>query len=382
LRSCFSLWPVSELALENASANLSWARFAVGLCLTSTLFLLNACSEKQDYMRLSGPTMGTSYSVLYVVDDNHPFDNKKKSAALKEQIDVLLENIEQTMSTYRADSELSMINQAPAGTWLPISEALYQVLEKAQAIAQLSQGAFDITVAPLVNQWGFGPDFLLDKRPSEAQINQTLKDNIGYQFLQLNSERSQLKKHKPLTLDLSAIAKGYAVDRVAQHLLDKGINSFLVEIGGELKASGKKSNAKPWRVAIEQPIFDTLAKKREIASVVDLKSLAIASSGDYRNFFKDNGKIYSHTINPLTGSPVEHLLSSVTVLHTHAMDADALATAFMVMGPEKSLDYAEQHKLPILLLVRESGLPSNDKTEIKTKRLISSSMKPFLSHVD
>ena len=345
--------------------------FCLGVLFTITL---NACSPKIstiEQQRIAGTTMGTSYSIQFYFSES-----KERAKAQKELLDIKraaeqrLEAIEQSMSTYRQSSELSRLNEARTGDWIVVSHELMFVLHAAQKVSELSQGGFDISVGPLVNLWGFGPDYSLRKKPKQADISAVLEQGIGYRFLELDQEKLRVKKLKPLYLDLSAIAKGYAVDSLASLLDEYGVENYLVEIGGELKASGTKPNKQVWRIAVEKPILDVLASQREIENIMPLDNIAIASSGDYRNFFKDEGIVYSHTINPKTGLPVTHGLASVTVLHSSCMQADALATAFMVMGPEKSLQLANELALPVLFIVREG--------EAYTQRL-SSRMKTFLN---
>jgi len=285
--------------------------------------------------------MGTTYAVKLFADD-------VEIAALQSNIDALLERINGQMSTWRSDSELSRFNSSRDLNWFPVSAETAYVVEAAATISVLSEGAFDITVGPVVNLWGFGPDPGDAGLPSQQVIEETM-ERVGYRQLSVRSSPSALRKqHADMYVDLSAIAKGFAVDAIAR-LLDEGrIQSYLVEIGGELRTRGSKGDGSDWKVAIEQP----LAGERSVQSIVALRDRAIATSGDYRNYVEQDGKRYSHTINPRTGHPIAHGLASVSVIADSAMVADGLATAIMVMGPEEGYRLALREELAVQLIVR------------------------------
>lgn len=323
---------------------------AINAVLFLFIFLVPAaCSDRsQQVQKVAGDTMGTKYSIQYFFNYSSPDARDIKKAA-----DILLDDIENKMSTYRSESELSRLNRAAIDKPIQLSSELYLVIQRAQEISVLSEGAFDVTVGPLVNLWGFGPDIQAQDLPSEQQIQQILREQVGYQYLSLDVAKSSITKQKATYIDLSAIAKGYAVDRLAELMLSYGINNFLVEIGGELRASGSKAKGQPWRVAIEKPVLGLSGEHNVLEQVIDLNNMSIATSGDYRNFFKIDEQLYSHTLNPKTGKPVTHHLASVSVLHPSAMQADALATAFNVMGADKTIAYAEQHQLAVFLVLRE-----------------------------
>jgi len=287
--------------------------------------------------------MGTSFSI--------------KASHIPEQISVddlqqlilmRLQAINQRMSTYLKDSELSLLNTLSSTEPKIISAELYTVLDAAQKISQLSAGAFDITVGPLVNLWGFGPDMMLYQAPKPEAIVQLLAQS-GYAKLQLNKQDLTVTKTlASLSMDLSALAKGYAVDEVARLLEEQGIKDYLVEIGGELRLKGKNLQGKKWRIAIEKPTIN----KRELDKVVAITDIAMATSGDYRNFFEQDGQRFSHTIDPRTGYPITHKLASVTVLTETCMLADAWATALMVLGPEAAYKIAEQQQLAVFFIIK------------------------------
>ncbi|WP_290699304.1 FAD:protein FMN transferase [Amphritea sp.] len=316
-------------------------RPAALLLAASFLFLaaLTGCSKQPQIVSHQGPTMGTSFSVKWVSVDS------ETDKALPAEINRLLVEINNSMSTYQKDSELSRINQMPVGEAVILSEGLNEVLHQALEISHSSAGAFDVTVGPLVNLWGFGPDGRVIRAPEEKEIQQ-LKERVGYRYLQLDG--NQLIRQRDLYIDLSAIAKGYAVDQVAKLLEAAGISVYLAEIGGELRARGNKPDGNHWKVAIEAPVVGD----RKIQRIIAVKDIGIATSGDYRNYFEEDGIRFSHTIDPSTGQPIKHKLASVTVLADDCATADALATAMMVLGPDKAEAYAEQQGVEALMIVK------------------------------
>ncbi|HBA66090.1 MAG TPA: FAD:protein FMN transferase ApbE [Methylococcaceae bacterium] len=312
------------------------------------VFLLVGCDDQGAKkavfaFEMTGQTMGTSFSIkASVLPDGVEAD--QLNADVKE----LLELVNDQMSTYRPQSELSLINNSDSVEWQSVSEALYGVLAEARRISDLSEGAFDITVGPLVNLWGFGPDPLSFQAPSNESILLAMQ-RIGYRHLKLRTEPLSVKKNLPdLYLDLSAIAKGYGVDQVGLLFEKQGINDYLVEIGGELRLRGRKPDGNAWRIAIEKPT----SEQRMIQKIVSITDISVATSGDYRNFFEAEGVRFSHTIDPRTGRSINHNLASVTVLSETAMEADAWATAFMVLGAEEGLRLAEQQHIPVLFIIK------------------------------
>jgi thiamine biosynthesis lipoprotein len=269
-------------------------------------------------------------------------------AALYERISAELASVNERMSTYQADSELSRFNVAETTDWFPVSAELVRLTDTALAVSTLTNGAFDVTVGPLVNLWGFGPEVKADQLPSQAEID-AARARVGWDLLHTRVEPPALRKDRTdLYVDLSAIAKGYGVDRMAAVLEDVGITDYLVEIGGELRGRGRNAEGEPWRIAIERPD----AGRRAVLRVVALTDRAMATSGDYRNFFELNGKRYSHTIDPATGRPVDHQLASVTVLAERCAEADAWATALLVLGPARGMTVANERGLIALFVER------------------------------
>lgn len=322
------------------------------MILAGFLILLvgvSGCGQSTaEHFAVSGPTMGTTYhiKIAQTLDD-------AVARQLKSNIDQLLVDVNQHLSTYQADSELSKFNQSQSLEPVAVSKGLYRVVTAAQSISAATGGAFDVTVGPLVNLWGFGPEFKPDQVPTESDIA-AAKARIGYRNITRLSDPDRIQKAIPeLYIDLSAIAKGYGVDQVAELIESKGYKNYLVEIGGEVRCQGKNSSGQAWQVAIEKP----LAGERRVQKIVPIVNMAVATSGNYRNFFELDGVHYAHTIDPATGWPVSHDLASVTVLHQSSMISDGWATAFMVLGAEKGYDLAVEENLAVLFLRRtENGI--------------------------
>ena len=254
------------------------------------------------------------------------------------------------MSTYIVDSEISKFNKMSTTKWFPISKDLLEVVKTAMQISVSTGGTFDISVSSLVDLWGFGPD-IKNEIPNEKKI-QEAKRHIGSSLLEIQDSPPALrKKDSQLRLDVSAIAKGFAVDKISQYLSAQGLQDHLVEIGGEIRVHGFNNMGKKWRIAVEAPDL----KRKTNYNILELTNQAIATSGDYRNFYVDNGRRFSHIIDPTTGEPVIHNLASVTVLHNSTMMADAFATALMVMGEKRGKLFSKEQGLSVYMLIREQG---------------------------
>ncbi|WP_255855834.1 FAD:protein FMN transferase [Marinobacterium rhizophilum] len=295
-------------------------------------------------LSVSGATMGTTYTVKWVSSE------PDSVAHIGPRLEQSLLAVNQAMSTYIEDSELSRFNQAGAGFGTEVSAGLFEVLQLAQSISESTQGAFDVTVGPLVNLWGFGPDGRVTHAPEQAQID-AARQRVGYQRLQLEAQTLRVTKEVDLYVDLSAIAKGYGVDELARVMEHEGIESYLVEIGGELRARGLKPDGNGWRIAIESPV-DT---GREVQRVITLHETGVATSGDYRNYFQEGGVRFSHTLDPLTGRPIRHQLASVTVLSPTCAEADGLATALTVMGDERGYQYAVDNQIAAFFIIKSEA---------------------------
>ncbi len=306
------------------------------------VFLLTGCAGEIVPAQLTGATMGTTWHVSYMAPPKGPSADQ-----LQKGIEEQLERVNSSMSTYRSDSEISRFNAGAPLAWFRSSEDFFQVLTAALEVGGKSEGAYDVTVAPLVNLWGFGPDGIIDKPPREALIEEA-RARVGQHQLSLDSAEHSVLKRSELTLDFSSLAKGYAVDKVAQWLLDQGITRYMVEVGGELQLSGLSGRGDPWRIAIEQPERSA----RSMAVTLHLTDVAVATSGDYRNYFESNGQHYSHIIDPRTGYPIVHDLVSVTVVHPSCMIADAWATALTVLGAERAMAVAQTEGLAVYFIRR------------------------------
>ncbi|WP_231742033.1 FAD:protein FMN transferase [Stieleria varia] len=297
-----------------------------------------------------GATMGTSYMVKIFGHADVPDDEIRFS------VDAELRRVNDQMSTYLRSSEISKFNVSDSTDWFPVSQDFADVVDFAQAVSAKTDGAFDVTVGPLVNAWSFGPAERTGTPPTSDEIASLMK-SIGYQKLSVRLDPPALKKNiASLQVDLSAIAKGHGVDRVARILEEKGIHDFFVEIGGEVRTSGSK-DADVWQVGIQLP--DSVRETPMLAHAMSTDEGAdesMATSGDYRNYYEVDGKRISHTIDPRTGQPIEHSLASVTVIADSCMAADAWATALNVVGQQSGMKLAKQEGLSTLLIARtENG---------------------------
>jgi thiamine biosynthesis lipoprotein len=306
------------------------------------VFSLVACGGATEPMRLSGAIMGTTWHVSYVEEGAIP-----PASALQAGIEAQLARVDHSMSTYRADSEISQFNTLDSNTWFIVSGDFLRVVSTALDIGKRSAGAYDVTVGPLVDLWGFGPAGIVDVPPARDTIEEML-NTVGQQYLLVDTAHSRIMKERELALDFSSLAKGFAVDQVANWLLAQGVNRFMLEVGGEMRLSGLSARGDQWRIAIEQPESNT----RAVAEAISLTDVAIATSGDYRNYFEANGKRYSHTIDPRTGYPIAHDLVSVTVVHSECMVADAWATALSVLGAERAMAVAKKNGLAVYFIRR------------------------------
>lgn len=303
-------------------------------------------SDSPREYQFQGSSMGTTFEVKVVAS---PFPEQRQEDVRK-AIRTQLQDVDGKMSTYREASEISRLNRSRETTPHLLSRETFTVLAEAQRISRVTGGAFDITVGPLVNAWGFGPAPPTTATPTAAEIER-LKLRCGWAKIELNPRDSTILKREPaLYLDLSAIAKGYAVDRVSEVLAEMNLTRHMVELGGEVRTSGRNAGGNPWRIALEKPVSGGRAFQR----ILPLENLALATSGDYRNFrLAEEGRL-SHTIDPRTGRPVRHELASVSVVDASCMRADGYATALMVLGEDEGFRLAVEQDLAALFLVRTS----------------------------
>lgn len=315
---------------------------AQGVVLATPFLTLMGCSdERGELVTFVGETMGTTYSVK-LVDAPQVADHK----ALEREIWNALETVNQQMSTYRPESELSRFNASKAGTWVSTSQDTHSVINAALGVSRLTSGAFDPTVGPVVDLWGFGAGSGEEYLPSDYDIAAAQKI-VGFSKVETKSDEPAIAKQTTgLQLDLSGIAKGFGVDKVAELLNAKGVENYLVEVGGELRSRGTGPAGKAWRIGIEKPT----GVPGDLQRVVDLKDGALATSGNYRIFFERDGQRYSHIINPQTGRPVNHDLASATVVAPTTMEADALSTSLLVLGPEAGMELAIEQNIAALFI--------------------------------
>lgn len=285
---------------------------------------------------LSGQTMGTTYSVAL-----YESANNRSLPELQLDIEAILDDVNEVASTYRDDSELSQFNSRTSIQWQAVSDDFCQMVERSLAISEFTDGAFDITVGPLVELWGFGATDRQSETPSDQEVLAALR-SVGRAGVETDCSRPAIRKnHGDTRLDLSAWAKGYAADRIAEHLSSVGFSDFLVEVGGELQLGGNRSGSKPYRIALEHA-----ASSNDLTyEVFALTDTGVATSGDYHNYYEVDGQRFSHTIDPRTGRPVTHSLSSVSVISDSTADADAYATALLVMGPERGYEFAIRNNI-------------------------------------
>jgi thiamine biosynthesis lipoprotein len=320
-------------------------RFYVLFISICSLFLLTSCQHNNvaEALRYNGNTMGTTWSVVFVPQNEQSYSDITK--LLQQRLDL----VNQRMSTYDPDSEVSRFNRYQGNDWFSVSDETAEVVDLALQISRLTAGAFDITIGPLVNLWGFGPTATQLELPDQKQIDQRMAA-VGYKKLEVRRSPAAIRKTTgQLQIDLSAIAKGFAVDKLAELLHQQGIDNFLVEVGGELQISGHRADGTPWRIAIEKPLEDV----REVDRVYPMTKTALATSGNYRNFYLDHGKHYAHTIDPVSGRPIIHNLASATVLDPSCARADALATALMVLGEVRGQKLLEDNDIAALLLINK-----------------------------
>lgn len=304
---------------------------------------LGACSQAPEPRVIQGNVFGTFFEVT--VGAQHADADLD---ALERDILDVLDEVDRQMSTYREDSVLNRLNQAELNVPVEVDSELFFVLARSEAIASQSGGAFDHTVGGLVNLWGFGPEGRVTSRPDEDELQRRL-DEVGYHFVILDADAQTAMRTSDVFVDLSGIAKGYGVDAVSEYLLEQGIDNHLVNIGGDIYAKGQRTEDTRWRIGIEAPND----QRQVVQHILPLKDIAMVGSGDYRNYFEYDGVRYSHTIDPTTGAPIAHRLAAVTVLADNTTDADGYASAIMVLGPERGVEFANQHDIAALLVVRD-----------------------------
>lgn len=306
---------------KKAQRNFLW----IALLVLGTIWILARHNRTQPYYTINGLIFGTVYNITYQYDGD-----------LKVEIDEELKRFDGSLSPFNDTATITRINRNED---IVPDTFFTNVFHRSMEISEEKDGAFDITVAPLANAWGFG--FKKGAFPDSTMID-SLLDITGYTKVALSNEGKVVKQDKRMMLSCSAVAKGYAVDVIAQFLAKKGIKNFMVEIGGEIVAQGENPKKDLWRIGINKPV-DDLSINQELQTVLSVTGVGIATSGNYRNFYYKDGKKYAHTIDPRTGYPVQHNILSATVIAKDCMSADAYATAFMVMGLEEAERFANAH---------------------------------------
>jgi FAD:protein FMN transferase len=311
-----------------------------------TALCLVACSREPQELVLSGPTMGTTYNIK-VVGTPANVD----AGAVRRAIDEVLASIDVEMSTYRDDSAVSRFNAVRSTQWIDVPAGLARVVAVAQRVSERSGGAFDITVAPLVQAWGFSASGEPEKLPTDLQIAR-LRDRIGYRLLDVRvAPTAALRKHQPeLTIDVNGVAPGYAVDVLAARFIALGYHDFMIDIGGEVLARGRNASGALWRIAVERP-QDT---DPQPFTIIELDNRSVTTSGEYRHYFDRDGQRYSHTIDPLSGHPIPSH-GSVAVIGATSLEIDAWATALNVLGPDKGLEVAEREGIAAMYVIVEGA---------------------------
>ena len=304
-------------------------------------------------IKILGRTMGTTYTVLLVKPGLSPDAQK----ALGQAIETRLAEVNQQMSTYLEDSEISRFNRYQGVDAFTVSDPFKDVVQRSIEVSERSEGAFDVTVGPLVDAWGFGPEG--EKQIPDAKGLAEIRADVGYSKLSV-TENGLLKSNPGLRVDLSAIAKGWGVDQIAALLRERKHSNFMVEIGGEVFVDGLNTDGVEWRLGVEKPTEGSVA----VREVLGLTNQAIATSGDYRNFLGEGAERRSHSIDPRTGYPIEHGLAQVTVVMENCTDADAWATALTVLGPDAGFELAESSGWAVLFLIRtEEGVFQEKATQ-------------------
>ena len=309
---------------NNRNKRLLWQIPFLVLLIVGTVLIIRQ-QRNMPYQKCAGTIFGTTYHITYQYDED-----------LQPELEARMKEVDNALSMFNKESIISKVNNNQP---VELNEMFVEVFQQAQKISEDTNGAFDITVAPLVNAWGFG--FKNEQMPDKHAVD-SLMAIVGYQKVSYDGKHI-MKRDPRITLDCSAIAKGFGVDVVAQLLEEKGIDNYMVEIGGEVVTHGISEKRVPWKIGVTKPTDDPLQEGNELQTVLNLTDKAMATSGNYRNFYYKGKRKYAHTIDPKTGYPVQHSILSATVLTNRCMRADAYATAFMVMGFEGAKKVLERN---------------------------------------
>lgn len=333
-------WGIKLHTLNDTCGSIGVAR-VLAAAAASGLLALPGCQGGTNELVLSGPTMGSTYTVRVT-------EGARAESSARQLVEAALAEVDAAMSSYRKDSELARFNKSRSTDWFAVSELLADTVARSLRIGELTGGAFDITLAPVVQLWGFGPADPLTRPPGDEQVSARLQ-HAGRSHLQVRPVPPALRKQVPeLELDLDGIAPGEAVDLIATRLEAAGFADYMIEVGGEVRAQGRNASGAAWRIGIERPD----ERGRSVGRVLHIDGMSVSTSGDYRDYIEMDGRRYGHTIDPATGRPVAPTLASVTVLRPLAAEADALATALTVLGPAAGRSLAEAQGWPALFIER------------------------------
>lgn len=362
---------IHHCSLNQAAATWQWSlnlkpsflSSRAGVFVTAALLLCLVGCTQETVQRFTGPTMGSTYTVSYV--------GKVQAQDLQRGVEEILGQLDAEVSTYREDSMLALFNAAPAGHCQEMPMAVATMLEQAQKVWHESAGALDVGLLPALSAWGFGPRGQVLRQP-DAQALEQLRAQVGMRHfvwngenliaskkdLEKNQTKNSLCKTANAKLEFNSMAAGYAIDKIGDYLQKQGIQNYLIEVTGELAARGQKPDGSPWRIGIESPKMGELQTTAggyiQAQRIIALNNMAISTSGDYRQYYEENGRRYSHILDPRTLAPIEHALASVTVAAASAMQADAWSTALMVMGPEAGLALAREKDMAAMFIVKNA----------------------------
>lgn len=307
-----------------------------------------ACTPSAQVQTLGGESMGSTWALRYAGTD-------ASVEGVQVAVEARLDLVDRQMSTWKSESDLSRFNAASAGTWVSVPSELFKLVEAAMNLARDSNGAYDPTVGPLVDLWGFGPTGTRREPPDPAEI-EAMRKQTGWERLQLDASTQRILQAGDVHLDLSSIAPGFALDLIGEYLESQGIRNYLIEVGGELRGRGLRPDGHAWQVAIQRPLdSDSADGSITPEHVIGLHDASLGSSGDYRHFFEDDGRRYAHRIDPRTGYPLDNGVASVTVMAKLGIDADPFATALSVLGVEDGLAFADKHGVAALFILRKGA---------------------------
>jgi thiamine biosynthesis lipoprotein len=301
---------------------------------------LSGCGNGDSMESFGGPTMGSTYSIKYVRTEELPAPQ-----AVQVEVEKILADVDRQMSTYRSDSDIERFNDLPANRCQTMPAPILELVRVGEQLSLQSEGSYDLTVEPLMNLWGFGPQAREEKVPSTEALTHAMQ-RVGHTHLRIDGD--QLCKDTAIDVDFNSIAAGYTVDTIAAKLESMGIHNYLAEVTGELKAAGKKLDGSPWKIALEEPRADQQVAER----IINVDGYGVSTSGDYRNYFEQDGHRYSHTFDARTGAPITHNLASVTVINPSTLMADGLSTLLLILGPERGWDYAQKHNIGAFFVIR------------------------------